>query len=578
MNIMSDIITWKIGGEAGFGIMSTGLMFSRLATRHGYEIFDYPEYPSLIRGGHNVYQVCVGKEVFSQEYTSDILIALNSETITLHGQTIKDGGVLVYDPAISSNELVSTLSKQTELYAMPFTKITSDAGVSNLMVNNVVLGASTAILGMELSILIDVIRDNFGKKGGEIVEENIKAATIGYEYVKNNPLQRYNKKLSKIDDHTRMVITGNEAVVLGAVSAGCQLYAAYPMTPTSAALHYFASLGEQYGIVVKHVEDEIAAINVAIGAGYAGVRAMTGTSGGGFSLMVEGLGLAGITETPVVILMGQRPGPATGMPTWTGQADLKFLIHASQDEFPRIVLAPGDMEEAFYLSAEAFNLSEKYQTPVFILIDKYIAEGHQSISLFDAQRILIDRGNLMKWDENIDNYVRYQNSDDGISKRALPGMKNIFTANSYEHNEYGLSTEDAKDRLVQIEKRKRKMNSYQSSLPNQIIYGPEIADITLVGWGSTKNPAKEALRRLSLEKYNKTVNYLHFTHVWPFPEDFAKKILSGSAKIMLLEGNSTAQLGSLIREYTGIDIQNKYLRYDGRPFYPEDIINKIKHI
>lgn len=575
---MTDTVTWKIGGEAGFGIMTTGVMFSRLATRHGYRIWDYAEYPSLIRGGHNVYEVCVGREAYSQEHGVDLLVALNRETVTLHQSELKTGGVLVYDPAVTTLTEGDVPEGKT-LFPVPMDKLVQEAGISKLMVNNVALGVSAGMLGMDILELENVIADSFGRKGGDIITENQKAARLGFDFAVANAPQTFTVRLPRIGDEKRMVISGNEAVVLGAVAAGCQLYAAYPMTPTSNALHYFAALSEEHGIVVKHVEDEIAAINVAIGAGYAGVRAMTGTSGGGFSLMVEGLGLAGITETPLVILMGMRPGPATGMPTWTGQGDLKFLIHAAQDEFPRIVLAPGDMEEAFYMTMEAFNLADRYQTPVFILTDKYIAEGHQSVPVYDPKRVAVDRGKLLSWEdgETATNYLRYRVTDDGLPVRALPGMKSaVFTANSYEHDEYGYSTEDASERVKQVDRRSRKMDPYRMSIPRPAVYGPAEAELTLVGWGSTVNPGREAIRRLTAENYPHPVNYVHFSYIWPFPEKHATELLQSAKRLVLLEGNAEAQLGSLIREYTGVFIMDTYLRYDGRPFYPDDIVRMVK--
>ena len=575
-------ITWKIGGEAGFGIMTTGVMFSRLATRHGYHIYDYTEYPSLIRGEHNVYEVCVSEEeVFSQESYIDLLFALNQETIELHKHEFKTGGLLAYDNETMKVNPDDYKGKQVILYPIPFVRLTREAGALKVMENNVALGASAALLSMGLEVLNKLIADTFVSKGQPVIEANQNAAKVGFDYVIKNPPQGFSRKLPKREDHHKMVISGNEAVVLGAVAAGCKFYAAYPMTPTSAALALFASLGPKYGIVVKHAEDEISVINMAIGAGYAGVRSMVGTAGGGFSLMVEGLGLAGMTETPLVILMGQRPGPATGMPTWTGQGDLQFLIHASQDEFPRIILAPGDIEEAFYLTAEAFNLAEMYQTPVFVLTDKYIAEGHKSTDIYDLSKISINRGNLMSWDEGntVEGYLRYKVTADGIAKRALPGMKKaLFTANSYEHNEYGYSTEESKERADQVDRRNRKLETYKKTMPDPHVYGDVNAELTLVGWGSTKGPVLAALAQLKVEGYAQKINFLHLTHVWPLPAEFVKQTLLASPKILLLEGNSLAQLGDLIREQTGIKLEQHYLRYDGRPFYPEDIAGKIKEM
>jgi 2-oxoglutarate/2-oxoacid ferredoxin oxidoreductase subunit alpha len=576
-------ITWKIGGEAGFGIMTTGVMFSRLATRHGYHIFDYIEYPSLIRGGHNVYEVNVGaEEVFSQEKQVDLLFALNQETIDLHKNEMKDGGLIAYDNEISKIDPQDFTGKNVILYPIPFTRLTKEAGALKVMENNVVLGASAALLGMDLEIVNQLIADTFKEKGDKVIVSNQAAAKVGYDYVLSHKPNGFTRILKRINtDNKKLVLAGNEAVVLGAIAAGCKFYCAYPMTPTSNALHAMAEWGSKYGVVVKHAEDEISVINMAIGASFAGVRSMVGTAGGGFSLMVEGMGLAGITETPLVILEGQRPGPATGLPTWTTQGDLQFLIHASQDEFLRIILAPGDAEEAFYLTSEAFNLADMYQTPVFVLIDKYLAESHKSTPVYDLTKININRGKLLKWEEGntVTDYLRYKDSDDGISTRAVPGMKKtVFTANSYEHTEYGFATEDANLRKLQVDKRNKKMATYLSQISAQKVYGDESPELTIVAWGSTKGPVLEALKRLKAQKFDKKVNFLHLTHVWPLPVDQINQILGKGQKLLLIEGNSQAQMGALIRQETGTEIKEKLLKYDGRPFYPEEIIEEIKMI
>jgi len=575
-------ITWKIGGEAGFGIMTTGMMFSRLATRHGYHIFDYVEFPSLIRGGHNVYEVCVGDEdTHSQEKKIDVLFALNQETIDKHKNEFKDGGILVYDPETAKVDANANSFKNIIVYTVPLTAIVRDNKLLKVMENNVALGITTGIFGMDINILNSLIADTFSEKGDKIILPNQQAAKLGFDYVVKNPPQGFDRKLIKRTAQPKIVITGNEAYVLGAIASGCKFYAAYPMTPMAAALVYMAEVGPKYGVVVKHAEDEISVINMAIGASYTGVRSMINTAGGGFSLMVEGLGLAGITETPLVIVMAQRPGPATGLPTYTGQGDLKFLINASQDEFPRVILAPGDVEEAFYLTVEAFNIADKLQTPVFVLVDKFLCESHKSAPIFDQTKITIDRGNLLSKEigDTVENYMRYQDTPSGISPRNLPGMKKaIATINSYEHTEYGFSTEDITDRIKQVEKRNRKLDSYKTTILKPTKYGDENAQVTLIAWGSTKGPILQALKRLKSENFNQTVNFIHLNHVWPLPKEALIEELNKCQKVLLVEGNSQAQMASLIREQTGIEIKNKLLKYDGRPFYPEEIIEKIKEI
>ena len=575
-------ITWKIGGEAGFGIMSTGLMFSKIAVRHGYNIFDYVEYPSLIRGGHNVYEVRVSDSpVYAQEKKADFLFALNRETVDLHKNELKDGSIVVIDREKFDVNSADFPDGKVILYDLPLGKLTLSVGADKVMENNVALGATMAIFKMDLAVLITIISEIFAKKGEEVINKNSKAAQAGFDYVTSHPPKNFLLTLPKKKASTQMIIAGNEAVGLGAITAGCKFFVAYPMTPSSSLMHFMAAHGQKNGVVVKHAEDEISVINMAIGASYAGVRSMLGTAGGGFSLMVEGLGLAGITETPLVLMVGQRPGPATGMPTWTSQGDLHFVINASQDEFPRIVLAPGDAEEAFFLTVEAFNLADYYQIPVIILTDKYVGESHFSLKVFNLDNLFLNRGKIVSWEDEdkVEGYLRYKITDDGIPVRAFPGMKKaIFTANSYEHDEYGWSSEEAKDRVGQVERRNKKLETYKKTIPDPKIYGEPDADLTLVAWGSTKGPVLQVLKDLREENYSKKVNFLHLTHVWPLPVPYLESILSNAKKKLIIEGNSTSQMASLIRQETGITFDHKLLRFDGRPFYPEDIIIKVKEI
>lgn len=366
---------------------------------------------------------------------------------------------------------------------------------------------------------------------------------------------------------------------MAAIAAGCKFYCAYPMTPSSTILHYLAAKSEKSQMVVKHAEDEISVINMALGASWAGVRSMTGTSGGGYALMVEAVSLAGITEMPIVIAMGQRPGPATGMPTWTEQGDLLFILHSGHGEFPKIILAPGDMEETYRLTLEAFNLADIYQTPVFILVDKYLQEGHQSIEEFRIKNdeLRINRGKLLSEKDfgNITDYKRYQITDDGISPRVRPGMKNVLhQVNSYEHLEDGHTTEEENERTYQVDKRNRKTATFlarDAKLP--VLYGKKEAELTVIAWGSMKGPVLQAMQG-NEDKFN----LLHFTYLWPIPSAPVAKTLSDCRKTLLVENNSTGQLGQLLKMVTGIEIGNKLLKYSGRPFYPEEIIEKVNNL
>lgn len=574
-------VSWKIGGEAGQGIKTTGEMFARACTRGGLNIFGCSEYPSLIRGGHNNHHILVDKEkVTSTITTTDILVALNKDTIERHQGSVSLGGVIIYD-----GEKVKLgqgkLRGDIELVNIPLARLVKDnAGGEEIMINNVALGASFALLDYDLGVVIGMVDHTFQKKGREVVKKNEAAIRLGFDYVKRNVKINFLPKLQVIQDKSKkLVITGNEAIALGAIAGGCKFYSAYPMTPASSILHFLSEHQEKYGIIVEQPEDEISAINTAIGAAFAGVRAMTATSGGGFSLMVEALGLAGVTETPLVVIEAQRPGPSTGLPTWTEQGDLRFVLHAAQGEFPRIIIAPGDVKEAFFTAVNAFNLAEKYQTPVIILSDKHLSESHQSEEPFDLTSIKIERGKLLNQSElsKIEKYNRYSIIADGISPRTLPGMEGgIFLANSDEHDEFGYTSEEAEIRKAQMDKRMKKLEKISAEIPEPISYGDKNADLTLVSWGSTKGAVLEALKLLKWKGVK--VNFLHFVYLWPFSAKKTIEVLNSARKTLLLENNKTCQLGGLIREQTGIDIKNRLLKYTGRQFFPEEIVGKVREI
>ncbi|MBI2624847.1 MAG: 2-oxoacid:acceptor oxidoreductase subunit alpha [Candidatus Nealsonbacteria bacterium] len=570
-------LTWKIGGEAGYGIMSSGLIFAKAALRSGYFIYDLNEYPSLIRGGHNTYTVRISDgEIYSQVKPVNLLVALNQNAIDFHKDELSQGAALIVNTDKVDQEKIK-ISKGVNLFPVPLIKLAKEVDGKEIMMNTVAIGASMALLKGDFEVLTEVIKDFF--KGKEKIEElNIKAAKLGFDFIKNN----FNKiefsfSLPKKNRDNGMLLTGNDAIALGAVKAGLKFFACYPMTPINSLLAYFAKQGPELKIVYIQPEDEISGINMAIGASFAGARSMVATSGGGFSLMTEAFGLAGITETPLVIIEGQRPGPATGLPTWGAQGDLRFVLHAAQDDFPRIVLAPGDPEECFWLTIEAFNLAEIYQAPAVILTDKHLGESHQSVADFEDSKAKIDRGFMLSKDDQLKEYKRYQFTENGISPRGIPGRKGFtFRANSDEHNEYGFSNEEAEVRKNQVEKRMRKMETLAKKIPNPNIYGPDKAEFTLIGWGSAKGPILEAQKALETE--NVKTNFLHLTYMNPFPSQFVADFLKGKKNVLMVEQNSTAQCAGLIRERTGITIKNHLLKYDGRPFFPEEIAEKVKEL
>jgi len=572
-------LTWKIGGEAGFGIMSTGTIFSKIFAKKGYSVIDNNEYPSLIRGGHNSYTVRISSdEIFSISRDINILVALNEESARLHQEEVVYGGYIVYDEETCEIEDIKKARKDINYVMVPFSKIISELGAPKVMINNVSLGASIALLNYDLDILKNMIKDIFGRKGPEVVNLNIRSSELGYKYIKDK-LKVNAYELEIVKPVSKMLVTGNDAVFLGAVRAGCKFYAAYPMTPSSSILHSFASVENDYNIVTKHAEDEIAVINMAIGASFSGIRAMVATSGGGFSLMNEGIGSAAMTETPIVIVLSQRPAPATGLPTWTEQGDMLFAIHASHGEFLRVVMAPGDPEECFYLTGKAFNLADKYQIPVIIMLDKYLSENHFTYEKFNYKDITVDRGKLLTRSKDIgkEEYKRYLNTEDGISPRVITGLEGgIHIANSDEHDEYGYSEDSAYNRKIMVDKRFRKIKKLIEEIPAPKIYGPTDAEITIWSWGSCKGPILEAMNILNRKE--KKVNLIHFTYLYPFDSETIEGIIEESNKNVVVENNKTSQLAKIIMMNTGHRIKNKILKYSGRQFLPGEIISGIEKI
>jgi 2-oxoglutarate ferredoxin oxidoreductase subunit alpha len=579
---LTNKVSLLVGGEAGAGITRSGFLFAKTCLRGGLYVFGANDYQSLIRGGHNFYTVNACDEpVYSQADTVDLLLALNKETILLHVDELAEGAGVIYD-GDQINVTTEELGRvDVKLYSVPLQKIAKTLEGPQIMENTVALGAVIALLDYDLELLNGVLRDTFKPK---IAEQNIEAAKQGYNYAKENYGNSFGCKLQKTGsaDKKRVFLTGNEAIGLGALNAGCKLYAAYPMTPATSILHFLAPLDREYKMVVVQTESEIAAVNMVAGASYAGVRSMTATSGGGFCLMSEGLGMVGMTETSPVIVLVQRPGPSTGLPTYSAQGDLRFAIHASQGEFPRVVVAPGDVEESFYLTVDAFNLAEKFQVPVLIISDKYLAESNGTAETFDQKRVGIDRGKLLTETEytGTEEYMRHRFTKDGISPRATPGTKGaIVRTNADEHNESGYTTEDPLLATKMADKRFKKFDALIKELKNSEtvkLYGAEEADVTVIGWGSTKGPVREAMKVLGKEGVK--VNFLQIVYLHPFPSDKVLEVLRSAKKTIIVENNQTSQLSSLIREHLLRDVDHKILKYDGRPFNPEALARSIQEV
>ncbi|MBU0708078.1 2-oxoacid:acceptor oxidoreductase subunit alpha [Patescibacteria group bacterium] len=574
----TNVLTWKIGGEAGGGQQVAGLIFAKACTRGGLFTFDSSEYPSRIRGGLVTYRLSISSKPVTAIYKpTQLLITLTKQAFNYCKPDIVKGGVILYDSDKFTPDKQAL--RRTTAYPLPLKTLAKEAGVPAIASNMIAIGASTALLKYDLKIVEKTISEVFLSKGHKVIELNLKAVRMGYEYAQNNlkPEQfPFTLKKSDSKKKPKILVTANDTIALGAVAANCKYFVAYPMTPASSILHNLSAWARRSGMVVFQPEDEISAIHMTIGGGYAGVRSMTATSGGGFALMNEGFALGGITETPFVLVESMRPGPATGLPTWTGQTDLAFLCRAGHGEFIRIVLTPGDAVEAFELTGTAFNLSEKFQVPVVILLDKHISEGHQSIDPL-VNNFEIDRGKLLTQAElsKIKKYKRYLDLKSGVSPRAIPSQKGgIHIANSDEHDQYGFSVEgfQADEAIKQVDKRFRKLPAIQKALPKPKMYGPKKAKLTLMGWGSTKGPVLEALKELP------HVNYLHVTAAWPLSEDTMKRAVVGVKKLVAIENNATAQFAQLLRGQTGIQVDKKLLKYDGQQFFPEGIISSVKRL
>lgn len=579
---MKDVFTWKIGGEAGQGQQAAGAIFSKVVARRGYSTFGYSEFPSIIRGGHVSYAVSVLSRPITAIYkTVNLLIALDEATIQMHIDEVSHDGGVLYD---SSKILQEDAEKFSEgkgriLFPLPIREILEKEGIKKIASNTVAVGASLGILQFDIKALDEVIRLIFQKKGKEVQEMNVRAADAGYSYSQKHfqPEQFSYHLKNHVADDPKILISCNQALALGAIASGCRLYVAYPMSPSSSILHSMAQWSKKTGVVVYQPEDEISGVHIMLGAMYGGCRAMAGTSGGGFALMAEAITLSAMTETPAVIAVCSRPGPATGLPTWTEQGDLKFIVNCGHGDFPRIVLAPSSPQETFQFTSLAFNLAEKYQMPVFLLLDKYTSESVFSIDTLDTQ-VRIERGKILTESHLAkmkEEYLRFKIVKDGVSPRALPGtFGGIHLANSDEHDEYGFAIEgwQGEMRTQQVEKRIRKMNGAMRELPQPQIFGPKKAKITLLGWGSTKNPVLEALCELS------DVNYVHAPCVWPLDVKAMEKILKGAQRLVTIENNFSGQFAHLLRAETGIVPDKQFLKYDGRQFWPEEIVEKVKNI
>lgn len=571
-------MTFKIAGEAGQGVESSGAGFAQALAQGGLHVFGLPDYMSRIRGGLNSFQVRVhSRPLYCHENAVHVLLPLSLEALETYEEQLVPGGGIIYDQELKV-DAQAIADRGHKAMPVPLVDIAKEHG-ERVMANTAALGAAAGVVDYSYDRLADVIHTNFARKGGEVVAANLRVARTAFLYAQEHFGGDFEWKLESIAGAPkRMLMSGNQAFALGALAGGCRFVSAYPMTPATSIIEWMARHEKEYGVVTKHAEDEIAAVCMAIGANFVGARAMAATSGGGFSLMVEALGLAGMAEVPLVLFEAQRGGPSTGLPTRTEQSDLLFVLNASQGEFARLAMAPGTIEECFECGWRAFNLAEKYQTPVLVLSDELLSASLRTVEVdaIDFDQVEIDRG---KWltTEELDGltepYQRHQFIDDGISPRAVPGHPNaIYASASDEHDELGHISEEMHNRRRMMEKRMQKFETSRQEIHPPTRYGPNQAPWILVGWGSTYGILREVVDRLDGK-----ARLVHFRDLWPFPAEAAAEALQGG-KLVVVENNYTGQFRRLLQSETCIRVDRSILRYDGRPFSPEDVLDQWKEV
>jgi 2-oxoglutarate/2-oxoacid ferredoxin oxidoreductase subunit alpha len=570
-------LSWKIGGQQGEGVESTDRIFSTALNRLGYYLYGYRHFSSRIKGGHTNNKIRISTHpIRAISDDLDILVAFDQETIDLNAKELRKGGVVVADakfnPALPEGI-------DARLFAVPITAIAEELGTS-LMKNMVASGASWALLGLPLEVFNKAVEEEFGRKGPAVVEKNIEAVARGAKFVLDQaggPIDEF--RLGPADGKKKLFMIGNDAIGLGAVAAGCRFMPAYPITPASEIMEYLIKHLPKFGGTVIQTEDEIAAVTMAIGANYAGVRSLTASAGPGLSLMTEAIGLSGMTETPLVVVDTMRGGPSTGLPTKQEQSDLNSLIYGTHGEIPKIVISPSTVEECFYDTIEAFNLAEKYQCPVIIMIDLQLALGKQTSEMLDHMKIKIDRGNLVDNLPELEDgtlFKRYEFTANGISPRVIPGVKGgLHHMTGVEHDQVGRPSESPVNRQKMMDKRLGKIKDARVSNPIKVDAKHDAPDLLIIGMGSTGGTIDEARTRLTKDGISS--NHITVRQMYPFPTQEITPYLAKAKKIVVIENNATAQLANQIKLNAGYaDRIESVLKYDGTPFLPAELHTKCR--
>jgi len=578
---MLQQLAWKVGGQQGEGIESTGEIFSMAMNRLGYYLYGYRHFSSRIKGGHTNNKITVRPtEVRTIADDLDILIAFDQETIDLNYKELTATGIILADAKFNPEQPEDS---KAPVIAIPFTEIASELGTS-LMKNMVAIGASAALLKLDVAVFEAVVKEIFAKKGEEVVAKNMQAIEQGYaKLVEMAPDKAQAYELEEADGQRRLYMIGNNAIALGALAAGVRFMAAYPITPASEIMEYLIKKLPLFGGTVIQTEDEIAAATMAIGSNYGGVRAFTASAGPGLSLMMEAIGLSGMTEQPLVIVDTQRGGPSTGLPTKQEQSDLMQMIFGTHGDIPKVVIAPSTGKEAFYDTIQAFNIAEELQCPVIILSDLQLSLGKQTVEPFDYNAIQVTRGKLLSGEqvpeaEEKSYFKRYEVTEDGVSPRVLPGMKHaIHHVTGVEHDETGKPSEAAGNRQHQMDKRMKKLQAIQFDQPIYTNTPHENPDVLVVGFNSTRGVLEEL--QSSLNEQGISTNHAHIRLIQPFPAEEMHALIESAKQVFVVENNATGQLASIIKMNVGGHQKIKnVLRYDGTPFLPRQLENQVKEM
>ncbi|MCR4426386.1 MAG: 2-oxoacid:acceptor oxidoreductase subunit alpha [Firmicutes bacterium] len=572
-------VSIEVGGDAGQGVESAGTGLSLALARGGLHVFGMADYRSRIRGGRNFYQVRASdRPVRCHSDPVHLVAAFTQDAAHAHVENIAPGGGVVYDEQLPVDE-TALIRKGIRPMPMPLNRVAEEAG-SKATLNVAAVGAALGVVGYPLHHFERVIFEKFGRRGEHVVDINLKAARASHDHASSKYGPDFPFRLHEITGAaSRMLINGNQALALGAVAGGCRFISAYPMTPATTILEWTAARAGELGIVTVHAEDEIAAVCMAAGASFAGARAMTATSGGGFCLMTEAIGMAAMTEVPIVVVDVQRGGPSTGLPTRTEQADLLLAIHPSHGDFPHIVLAPGTVEECFEAGWRSFNLAEEYQCPVVVLSDAYLGGSLRTVgpAAFDWDSVVRDRGSFLPPEilDSREDYQRFAWEDSGVSPRAAIGHpRTVHAPSTDEHDEAGHITEDVGVRRRMMEKRMRKMDTALRDMRGPTLYGPADAELTLVCWGSVAGPACEAAVTLSAR--GTPTNVLHFSDVWPLSPDLPDEVTGSDARFVAVEQNYSGQFAGVFEGTTGLELDGAVLKYDGRQVSPRDIVEELE--